>query len=187
MRRIHLFASLVTATFLLIHFLSGAVLVAGGQIFPRALTETLSEQISVTGSRPEADNIAEICKRYSIHGEETVKTIPGNKKSYSYFRPAYRAEILLDEAGGTARIKISEGTIWSVMNDFHRLGGYTGGWSRMLWSLLYDLSCISMIILAITGLFLWWKMERSKRLGTIFLFVSSGITVFIIMYIIAIC
>jgi len=185
-RRIHLNAAFVTSVFLMMYFLSGLFLIMGGT-FPRALKETLSEQVAVPAGRTESENITEICKRYNIYGEETVKPIAGNKKSYAYFRPAYRAEILLDGSGSTARVKISEGTFWSAMNDFHRLRGYAGSWTHRLWSLFYDLSCISLVVMALTGAYLWWKMERKKRLGIIFLFISTGLTVFTVMYLIAVC
>ena len=89
-RNIHLYSAFVTSVFLFMYSLSGVFLVMGN-IFPRALKETLSENVAVTNDKPEAEAIAEICRRYNIHGEETFKIIPGNKKIYSYFRPAYRA------------------------------------------------------------------------------------------------
>jgi hypothetical protein len=185
-RRIHLNSAFITSVFLLMYFISGLFLMMGS-VFPRALKQTVSEQAALSAGKSESENIAEICNRYHIYGDETVKIIPGNKKSYSYFRPAYRAEILLDETLPAARVKISEGTIWSVMNDFHRLRGYTGNWAHRLWSLFYDLSCISLIVMALTGVYLWWKMERKKRLGIVFLLVSTGLTLFTVMYLATVC
>ena len=185
-RRIHLYSAVLTSSFLLMYFLSGGVLIMN-TLFPRALKEILTEQVSINGSKPQADNIAEICQRFNIHGEETIKDIAGSKKSYSYYRPAYRAEILIDGASGTAKIKIAEGKIWSVMNDFHRLRGYTGNWAHQIWSLFYDLSCISLIVLALTGVYLWWKKDKKKRFGILFLFASTGVTLFTILYMLAIC
>ena len=185
-RRIHLYASFVTATFLLMYFLTGAFMIMG-KLFPRGFTETLSEQVTVNAGMPEADIIASICNQYNIHGEVTIKNLQDNKKIYNYFRPGYRAEILVNEAVGTARVKVSQGKFPAVMNDFHRLSGYTGSWIHQLWSLWYDITCISLIVMALTGVYLWWKLERKKKTGIIFIFVSTGITVFTIMYIVAVC
>ena len=184
-RGIHLYAAILTSVFLLMYFISGGIMIMH-TLFPRALKETVSEQVTLN-TKPETDNIAEICSRYTIHGSETVKELAGKKRSYSYYRPAYRAEILVDQTAATARVKISEGNGASVMNDFHRLKGYTGGWTHQIWSFLYDLSCVSLIVFALTGVYLWWKKERKKRAGIIFLLASTGITVFTIIYLMVIC
>ena len=184
-RGIHLYAAILTSVFLLMYFISGGVMIMH-TLFPRALKEIVSEQVTLN-AKPEAENIAEICSRYTIYGEVTHKELPGKKKSYSYYRPAYRAEILVDQTAGTARVKISKGNGASVMNDFHRLKGYTGSWKHQIWSFLYDLSCVALIVFALTGVYLWWKKARRKSVGIIFLFVSTGITVFTVIYLITIC
>jgi hypothetical protein len=185
-RKVHLYSSFVTAAFLLMFFLTGAVMIMG-KIFPRPMKESLNQEVVIQSGKLETENIAEICKRFNIRGEETVKALPGGKKSYSYFRAAYRAEIVLYEENATARVKVTEGNFWAAMNDFHRLRGFTGNWAHKLWFLLYDLSCIALVLMAITGVYLWWKLEKKKKTGIIFLFVSTGITIFTVMYIIAIC
>jgi hypothetical protein len=185
-RKIHLYSSFVTAAFLLMFFLTGAVMIMG-KIFPRPMKETFNQEVVIQEDKTEAENLGEICNRFNIQGELTVKTLAGNKKSYNYYRPSYRAEILLNEANANARVKITEGNFWAAMNDYHRLRGFTGNWAHKLWFLFYDLSCIALILMALTGVYLWWKLEKKKKAGIIFLFASTGLTIFTVMYILAVC
>ena len=185
-RKIHLYAAFITSAFLLMFFLSGAVMILG-KIFPRPMKETANLQVALQENKSETDNILEICKRFNIRGEETIKTLPGDKKSYSFYRAAYRAEIIVNNGGRNAMVKIREGNFWAAMNDFHRLLGFNGNWAHKLWYISYDLSCIALIVMALTGVYLWWKLEKKKKVGIVFLFLSTGLTLFTIMYILAVC
>ena len=181
-RKLHLYASFVIASFLLMYFLTGAVIIMN-KVFPRKNT-TLSENVALkTGQAPE-DAIKEIISRYNIHGNETRTTGP-NGFTYTFIRPAYRSDITFVDKEGNFRVNIRKGTFWAAMNDFHRLRGYSG-WAHKIWAVLYDLSCIALIVFALSGIYLWWKLERKKIPGAIFLLISSGITVFTIWYLIAV-
>jgi len=181
-RNIHLYTAFVIASFLLMYFLTGAVMITGS-IFPRNY-KTLSEKFAIKNNQTEMETLGEICKQYNIYGNQS-KSADLNGRNYSYYRPGYRAEISFMESENFVLIKIDEGTFASVMNDFHRLRGYEGTWTHVIWSLLYDLCCIALFIFAFTGVYLWWKMETKKLMGVIFLLTSTAITAFTIWYIIA--
>jgi len=74
-RKIHLYASFVTASFLLMFFLTGAVMIMG-KTFPRPMKEILNQEVTMLSGKTESENIAEIWNRYGIQGEETVKSLP---------------------------------------------------------------------------------------------------------------
>lgn len=185
-RKLHLYASFVIASFLLMYFLSGAIMIMEN-IFPRKNVKTLSEKVALKSNKAEAEAINEISSRYNIHGRESNITNANGGRNYTFIRPAYRADIIFVEGKDSIKVNIKEGTFWSAMNDFHRLRGYAGSWTHKVWAMLYDLSCIALLVFAFTGVYLWWKLERKKRLGTIFIFASTGITVFTIWYLMAVC
>lgn len=185
-RKLHLYASFVIASFLLMYFLSGAVMIMGN-IFPRKNVKTLFEKVALKNNQVEAEAIKEIFRQYDIHGVESKITNANGGRNYNFIRPGYRAEIIFVEGKDSIKVNIKEGTFWSAMNDFHRLRGYTGSWTHKVWAVLYDLSCIALLVFAFTGVYFWWKLERKKLLGTIFIFASTGITVFTIWYLVAVC
>jgi len=183
-RNIHLYTAFVIASFLLMYFLTGAVMIMGS-IFPRNY-KTFTEKVAIKNNQTEMETLVEICKQYNIYGDQSSNTDSKGRRNYSYFRPGYRAEISFMESEDFVLIKINEGTFASVMNDFHRLRGYKGNWTHVIWSLLYDLCCIALFVFAITGVYLWWKIETKKLIGVMFLLISTGITAFTIWYIIII-
>lgn len=180
-RKIHLYTSFVIASFLLMYFLTGAVMVFD-DVFNRMDTKNFSEKVAIKNNRTETQTVAEICRHYNISGEESVNR-NNNENSYSYFRPGYKAELFFSKKDTSVYVKIQKGNFGRVMNDFHRLRGYKGSWTHIVWAFLYDLSCIALLIFAFSGIYLWWKLERKKQIGIIFLFASTGITVFTIWYI----
>jgi len=59
---------------------------------------------------------------------------------------------------------------------FHRLHGYGGGWLYDGWAVLYDLASLSMIVFAITGVWLWYKLIPNRRLGWVLLALGFSFT-----------
>jgi hypothetical protein len=72
------------------------------------------------------------------------------------------------------------------MNDFHRLRGFNGV-ARVVWGVMYDLSCIALFLFGLSGLYLWWKLEKEKLAGVLFFLASTAITIFTIWYLNAVC
>ena len=184
--KIHLYASFVIATFLLMYFLSGAVIIMGN-IFPRENVITISEKVALKDKLSEEETVTNISTQYEIHGVKNKITKTNGGNNYAFTRPGYRAEINFIEGQDSIQVIIRKGTFWSGMIYFHRLRGITGGWSHKVWIVLYDLSCIALLVFAFTGIYLWWKLERKKLLGIVFLFLSTGLTVFTIWYLMVVC
>ena len=185
-QKIHLYASFVIASFLLMYFLTGAVMIMG-KIFPRKNVKSISEKVVWKNNMAEDEAINNISTQYCIHGVKNKIIKANGGRNYIFTRPGYRAEIIFTEGQDSIQVKINKGTFWSAMNDFHRLRGFTGSWTHKVWAVLYDLSCIALLVFAFTGVYLWWKLERNKRIGTIFIFLSTGLSVFTIWYLMAVC
>ena len=61
-----------------------------------------------------------------------------------------------------------------VLVGFHRLHGYGGGWLYDMWVLFYDLASLSMIVFALTGIYLWWRLTKRRFWGWLCLGLSWG-------------
>ncbi len=184
-RKLHLYTSFVIASFLLMYFLTGAVLIMG-KIFPRKNVKSITEKVAMINKQPEEEVVKVISGQYDIHGEKHLNSKINGGSSYIFTRPGYRAEIIFTQGQDSIQVRVRQGTFWSAMNDFHRLRGYST-WSHKVWAVLYDLSCIALLVFAVTGVYLWWKLERKKLPGILFMFLSTGLTIFTIMYLLAVC
>ena len=157
-RKLHLYAAFAIASFLLMYFVTGAVIIMG-ETFSRKSIRKISEKHFI-GNESEFVIVARLLKQFQILGEERKK-IEEKQIVYRYFRPGYRAEIIFPANGDSVSIRLSEGSFGNVMNDFHRLRGFAGV-GHILWGVLYDLSCIALFLFGLSGLYLWWKIENNK-------------------------
>jgi len=181
LRTIHLYTAFVIASFLLMYFFTGGIMVME-KTFPRKKHEMVSEKSFIDPSRTETESINEILERYNIYGEMKLdKTQKGNTK-VNITRPGYKAEIFFLEEPDSVGVVVKEGGFAAVMNDFHRLKGYRGSWTHKVWAFLYDLSCIALLLFACTGIYLWWKLDKERWVGFALLTISTGITAFTIWY-----
>ena len=59
---------------------------------------------------------------------------------------------------------------------------YGGGWLYDIWVVFYDLASASLILFAISGIYLWWRLTRRKLWGWICLGISWGFAAVTICY-----
>lgn len=178
-RKIHLYSAFVVLAFLLMYFITGAVIIME-DVFPRKTAPEI-KIISIDSFDLSKPIHEQICERYNIRGTQVSK-----EWHKAYVKPGYRAEIKFIE-GKKVQLKIDRGSFGRTMSDFHRLRGYTGHWTHIVWALLYDLSCMALLVFAFTGLYLWCRLERKKTAGFLLLMLSTGLTVFTIVYIFWVC
>jgi len=182
-RKLHLYTAFTIAAFLLMYFVTGAVIIMGETFSRKNIRETSEKQF--IGNESEFAIVARLRKQFQIQGEERKK-IETKQTVYAYFRPGYRAEIIFPANKDSVLINLSQGGFGKLMNDFHRLRGFNG-LARIVWGVLYDLSCIALFLFGLSGLYLWWKIEKNKLAGGFFFLTSTAITVFTIWYLITVC
>ena len=182
-RKLHLYTAFTIAAFLLMYFVTGAVIIMGETFSRKSIRETSEKQFIVNES--EFAIVARLRKQFQIKGEERKK-IEKKQTVYAYSRPGYRAEIIFPANEDSVLINLSHGSFGKIMNDFHRLRGFKG-LAHIVWGVLYDLSCIALFLFAFSVLYLWWKIEKNKLAGGFFFLTSTAITVFTIWYLITVC
>ena len=52
----------------------------------------------------------------------------------------------------------------NILVGFHRMHGYGGGWLYNIWLVFYDLASLSLILFAVSGTYLWWRLARRRWL-----------------------
>ena len=186
-KKIHLVSCFIISAFLLIFFISGLVVIME-KTFPRKPIYSFSETIHIKKvPENEKEFMKNIYQRFNIHGEVTEKVNNDERRVLKIYRPGYRAGVVLNKKKKLIEIDVTQKNFADAINDFHRLLGFEGSWAHKIWAIMYDLSCISLLVFAFTGIYMWWKSEKKKLPGMAFLFISTGLTVFTIWYLISVC
>jgi len=178
LRKTHLYAGLVVLLFVLMYFVTGYLIIHADWFSP---TEpTVVEQEAALNAPADMD--AEALSRYVQHHLDLPgKRLPPTRLKdggwrFQYQRPGtvYRVEVTADRN----RAHITRETMgWQwTLNRLHHLHGYGGGALYTLWGILLDLVGLSMIVFAVTGIYLWYKLTRKRRLGWILLALSWAFT-----------
>ena len=110
-RKLHLYASFVIASFLFMYFLS-VQLHDNGYIFPRKNVKTLSKV-----ARKIIRQMRKLLMKFPNYTTFMVRR-PGVRVpvlTYNYYRPGYRAGIIFVEGTDSIKVNIAEGTFWSAM------------------------------------------------------------------------
>ena len=166
-RKVHLYAGMALVAFVVMYFVTGYVLIHH-EWFPRGEPNVTTWEESLTpapGATPEEFS-ALLQKQFDLSGKRQP---PQRKKDgsweFEYFRPGVLHEATVNPAGDRVTIKRSDFGAAQTLVGFHRLHGYGGGWLYDVWMVVFDLASFSMILFAVTGIYLWYKLTKRRALG----------------------
>jgi len=180
-RKLHLFASFFLATFILMYFVTGFVMIFE-QYFKREHNDMNIKEAMVHTRPLNADDIvARLQSQFKLRGQYSVR-FQDQRAVVNFRHPGEMTEVIVPYETDSVFISKRKGNIYFTMHQFHRLHGFYGGLNYVVWSLVYDLSALSMIVFALSGFYLWYKSERYKGSGWIVFAVSTFITFGTIIY-----
>lgn len=185
-RGLHLYTSFVLLMFVLMYFVSGYVILHGKWFGVRPPAKTVREaNIAMPISSDPGALQSVLENQLGLHG----KALPPRKRNdgswqLTWSRPGDVQQALVHPDG---RVEVTESTqnFAGTLNAFHRLHGYSGGGLYVFWALLYDLASASMIVFALSGIYLWYKITRRRALGWAMLAISflyAGGTILYLVY-----
>jgi hypothetical protein len=185
-RKIHLYAGFVLLAFVVMYFVTGYVLIHG-DFFPRGTPTVQTREAALAqapGVAPEEMSIV-LQEQFGLSGKRQP---PQRKKDgswqFQYLRPGTVHEATVNPAGDHVTIKRTEHGTAQMLVGMHRLHRYGGGWLYDLWMVTYDLASFSMILFAVTGVYLWYKLTRRRALGWTLLAASFAFTTGTILYLV---
>jgi hypothetical protein len=76
---------------------------------------------------------------------------------------------------GSANVEhfVEEAGFSGTLNRLHHFHGYDGGLQFWLWGFLVDVVSVSMIVFAVSGVYMWYVLKKDHTLGWIVLGASS--------------
>lgn len=180
-RKIHLFATLMLATFVFMYFATGLIMIFEETFQRRNISiEHFNEKIEGIRSI-DADSLVRWARvKYHLQGRSFMNE---NKERIvvDFSHPGSTAKVRVLRSYDSVNVEVKKGNFNTVMHQYHRLHGFEGGWNYFAWAVAYDLSAISMIVFSVTGLYLWYKTER-RRLAGWLVFLGSTILTFSTIY-----
>ena len=185
-RRIHLYTGVGVLAFVVMYFFTGYVLIHHEWFpdSPPAKSTREEPLMTAVGASPE-EYSSLLQRQFNLAGKRQppVRTKDGGWR-FQYLRPGVTHEAVVPPAGGTVRITTSHFSTRQTLVHFHRLHGYGGGWLYDLWMVMYDLASASMIVFALTGVYLWYKLTKRRTLGWLLLAASFCFTAGTLVYLV---
>jgi hypothetical protein len=183
LRSIHFFSSVLIFAFALMYILSGLVMVKH-KWFPHGEEQklTLVKPLNYTPDTTDIEELSRAIKlQFDISGRLVFSRNQKKEISLNYYRPGVRNVVTIhNNLDSVTIVRTEKITFGEISTRIHRLHGYQGGVLYYIWAGLLDLTAISMIIFAITGIWLWYRSLKVFKLG--WLFILPAIVLVGIMY-----
>jgi hypothetical protein len=174
-RKIHLVSSMIILSFLLMYVITGLFML-NRSLFDIPPLEHTHYKLLVEKPMEGAPEIyGEYLKeRLEAKGRtEYIKDWQDNWL-FHYNFPGDNYKVTLTPAQDTLYVQRSqqEQTLFTVLQGMHVLRGFSGGWAYTTWAVMYDISCLAMVVFALTGVVMWYRIRRRFRYGWWFLIIG---------------
>lgn len=182
LRRLHLFSAFLLGGFILMYFFTGFVMIFESTFTRKNVEELRIERIISHLPFKDPEKLAETIQRqFDIRGQYSVR-LDSNQAIINFSHPGVTTNVRIPYSTDSVFITTKRGNLNTVLHQFHRIHGYRGGWNYYAWALAYDLSAMSLIAFALTGMYLWIKFDTKPRAGWMIFAVSTAITGITIIY-----
>ena len=176
LKHVHLFSGMILLAYLLMYFFTAFVMIRHDW-FHHSEPKVSLEKVPFEIDRIKTDFTKlqkTIKKELKITGREDE---PFQRKDscwiYNIYKPGLSYNIVLNQSQDSLTIKRTEQlNLARVSSRLHLMRHYKGGIKYYIWTFIYDLAAISMLLFAITGLLIWLKMNRKYRAGLYFLVIG---------------
>lgn len=181
-RKIHLFAAFILTVFVLMYFVTGFIMIFE-KTFKRSDSSITTLRGKIPGINTHSDDrlISVLRSSFKINGQYQIRR---NKTQtvVDFRHPGTEAQVIISPESDSIKVITKKKNAVATMHHFHRLHGYHGGLNYIAWAVFYDLSSFSMILFAITGVYLWFKTERLKWPGWLIIFAFTFFLAFTVVY-----
>jgi hypothetical protein len=181
-RQIHLFAAFILAAFVLMYFISGFIMIHE-ETFKRSDNSIITVSKEVPGIHGHSGDtlISVLRNNFEINGQYQIRK--NETQTVLDFRhPGTETQVIVSAGSDSVKVTTKKKNFISTVHQFHRLHGYHGGLNYITWAVVYDLSALSMILFAITGVYLWYKTERIKWPGWLIIIAFTLFMAFTMFY-----
>lgn len=125
---------------------------------------------------------ARLVESYGVRGELEESEVTADQIHLTMFRPGAVNEVNYTRHTGLTTIETRVNGIIAMMNRLHHLAGVTHeGFGFNVWGWLLGLVSIALIVIGISGIYLWFKLHSERVVGVILLTASLGFSLTLIV------
>jgi hypothetical protein len=108
-----------------------------------------------------------------MRGELTAIAAKGQGANFRIVRPGTIYEIAW--ANGTAKVRTNKANFMGMLNRIHHVGGMWHDFTLTnVWGFFVGVVSVSLLILGITGIYMWFKIHQERATGTVLLVLGMG-------------
>ncbi len=174
LRNTHLLLGLFSFAFLLMYGISAVQMShnAWFKLKPRVSEST----VTVAAGQADARAVArELMDRHGLRGEITQVRASDGGWSFRIVRPGTVCEVAYAAASGETKIRTNVAGFMGMLNRIHHAGGLWHEYRLLnIWGFFVGLVSLALIVSALTGLYLWFKLYNERLAGAILLALSLG-------------
>jgi hypothetical protein len=185
-RKIHLYTGLSLLAFVAMYFVTGYVIIHEGWLPAGSLSRSsYRAPLSKGGEKPPEAYAVDLQEQFGLRGKRLPpQRLQDGRWRFRYVRPGVSYEAVVSAAGDSVQVTRSDEPLRRVLIGFHRLHGYGGGWLYDLWAFMYDLASAAMILFALSGIYMWYKLTRKRLLGWVILGLSFSYAAATLLYLV---
>ncbi len=176
LRNIHLCAGLFCAAYLLMYAAS-AVQMAHSSLFnnkPRTTESRVRVVPGLGGARAVA---RELMANHGVAGELNQVEKRDAGMYFRVVRPGTVYEALYHADSGEVEMKEHVAGFMGMLNRIHHVGGlWHEYWLMNVFGVYTGLVSLGLLVLSGTGIYLWFKLHRERRVGAVLLIATLGVT-----------
>ena len=183
-RRIHLFSGTTIMAFLMMYFVSGYIMVHRPWFVtpsPPAVTQTAPLDAAAPAN---VDRLALYVKeKFKLTGRVQFPQVqPQGVKRFWVNRPGVMVRVDVPANQGRVNFTTQRVGLVGTLIMLHKVRGYDDQLVFDLYTLFCDLAGASMILFAVSGVYLWWKRTRNHTWGIVCLGASCAYGVGMVVY-----
>ena len=183
LRNTHLLLGLFSCLFLLMYGVS-SVQMAHNSWFDLKPAVIESQAALAQGLDNPRDIARLLMDRGQVRGELQQIRKTGPDYSFRVVRPGTVHEVDYSAQTGTAKIKTNVANLMGMLNRIHHVAGVWHEYALTnVWAVFVAIISTLLVVLSLTGIYLWFKIHTERVIGCILLALSLGYSLTLIVLI----
>jgi len=167
-RNSHLFLGLFSFLFLMMYGFSAVQMAHPEWFSNKPLVNETAETIAPMMDARQASRV--LIDKYKWRGELGQVTVRREDIVFRVLRPGTVYEVTYAPVSGATKIKTNVANWIGMLNRIHHIGGLWHEFSLInVWSGFVALVSVSLILIAFSGICLWFKLHKERLIGSVLL------------------
>jgi hypothetical protein len=183
-RKIHLYSGLIILAFLMMYFVSGYMMAHRPWFLTASrppMTQTATLQSA--DALPADQLAAEVKAQLGLVGRiQFPQKQPADLTRFWVNRPGTMVRVEVPARERQIHVTTQRVGLVGTLIMLHKVNGYDDQWLFDAYALFCDLAGLSMILFALSGVYLWWKRAKNRTWGILCLAASCAYAAAVLLH-----